>query len=180
MRSQRFTGATLALVTLISIGCNQPEDPATMNTPPYDAAESRRELAEFFAYHQDNGLLAQRAIADMHFVPGTSHLSGAGEAQLARLAEIMQDTGGTINYDTSLGDSGLAGARLASARQFLSTYTVGKKPIQVAFGMAGGRGMDAVEAVDGRGVAQQAEPRGSAYRLGPGAGAGGGGAGGGN
>jgi len=168
MRSQRFTGATLAWVTFVAIGCNQPEDPATMNTPPYDAAESRRELAEFFAYHQDNGLLAQRAIADMHFVPGTSHLSGAGEAQLARLAEIMQDTGGTINYDTRLGDSGLASARLASARQFLSTYTVGKKSIDVAFGMAGGRGMDAVEAAGGRVIAQQPEPRNSAYKLGPG------------
>lgn len=170
MRSTFFHGATIALAALVASGCNQPEDPATMNTPPYDAAESRRELAEFFAYHQDNGLLTQRAIADLHFVAGTSHLSGAGEAQLARLAELMQDTGGTINYDTRLPDAGLANARLTSARQFLSTYTVGKKSINVAFGMAGGRGMDAVEAGAGREVAQQPEPRGTAYRLGAGVG----------
>lgn len=165
MRSLRPNICLAILAGIAVVGCNQPEDTASINTPPYDPAESRKELAEFFAYHQDQGLMADRSIADLHFIPGTTYLSGAGEARLARYAELMQTTGGQINYDTHIGDSSLVQGRLASARQFLSGYTIGNKTIDVQLGLAGGRGMSAEEAVAGRGVAQQPEPRNTAYKL---------------
>ncbi len=164
MRTRLRLIAALAALAPV-LGCHQPEPTQSINTPPTDPAEQRRELAEFFAYHQDQGMMHDRSIADIHFVPGAAHLSGAGEARLARYAELLADGGGTLQYDTRLNDDTLVQNRLAAARAFLSQCNVGGPPIQVALGMPGGRGMRHDEAFAGRAVAQQPEPRTTAYRL---------------
>lgn len=174
MRS-RLRAIWAAAPVLLLVGCVSPEKTQSLNTPPTDPAEERRELAEFFAYHQDQGMMHDRSIADLHFVPGSIHLSGTGEARLARYAELLSDEGGTLNYDTRLTDDALVNGRLNSARQFLTKYNVGGPQIQVALGMPGGRGMSNEEASAGRAVAHQPEPRGAAYHLSTGAGASGGG-----
>ena len=165
MRRSTLRSICAIAPALLVVACNQPEETTSMNIPPTDPAEARKELAQFFAYHDDQGMMHDRSIADIHFVPGTTHLSGAGEARLARYAELLSDLGGTLNYDTRLQDHSLVNARLGSARQFLQRYNVGGPQIQVALGMAGGRGMGYTESAAGQAVAQQPEPRGTAYRL---------------
>jgi len=98
-------------------------------------------------------------------VPHSAHLSGTGEARLARYAELLADTGGTLNYDTSLRDKKLVEARLAAARKYLRQQVAGRHVIRVVLGMPGGRGMNAVEAAAAQDVAKQPEPRGTAYHL---------------
>ncbi|MCB9852213.1 MAG: hypothetical protein H6819_03885 [Phycisphaerales bacterium] len=165
MRRPRLRSFCILIPAMAALACNQPEDTTSINTPPTDPAESRKELAQFFAYHQDQGMIHDRSIADIHFVPGTVFLSGTGEACLARYAELLSETGGTLNYDTRLADATLVNGRLGTARQFLSRYNVGGPQIQVALGMPGGRGMSHFETAAGQAVAQQPEPRGTAYRL---------------
>lgn len=165
MRRPRLRSICIIAPALAVLACTQPEETTTINTPPTDPAESRTELAQFFAYHQDQGMVNNRCISDIHFVPGSTHLSGTGEARLARYAELFSDTGATLNYDTRITDQSLVNGRLETARKFLARYNVGGPQIQVALGMPGGRGMSAFETAAGQAVAQQPEPRGTAYHL---------------
>lgn len=159
--------SALALVATAASGCVPPADTTTVNLPPRDAEEMRNEIAEIFAYHNDQGMTADRSIADVHFVPHSTNLSGTGQARLERFAELLAESGGTIHYDTKLDDKDLVEARLAVARRFLAETNQGQHTIEIALGMSGGRGMSAREAIPGRAVAEQPEPRGTAYKIGP-------------
>jgi hypothetical protein len=158
--------SALAYMATSAAGCVPPTDTTSMNLPSRDAEEMRHDLAETFAYQNDQGMMADRSIADIHFVPHTTHLSGTGEARLERYAELLSETGGTINYDTNLNDTDLVQARVAVAQRFLESCQT-QSPLEVAVGLPGGRGMKAREAIPGRAVAEQPEPRGTAYKLGP-------------
>ncbi len=156
----------LALSFTLLSGCVQPEHMVRLNSPPQGEAIQRCQLAEFWAYHNDQGMLADMSIADPHFVAHSAMLSGAGEARLERYAELLAETGGKLNYDTGLRDQDLALARLTAANQFLAQAIPSDKTIQVVLGMSGGRGMSASELAGGQAVAKQPEPRGTAYDLG--------------
>lgn len=166
---------SVAIATMIGAGCHKPQPTITMNSPP--GGDDKSSVGEVFAYHNDQGMMADLSIADMHFLTNSEYLTGAGEARLERYAELLATTGGTLHYETREDDSHLVDLRLRTAREFLMQVSAGSKPIHVALGMPNGRGMNATEAAAGRGVAQQPEPRGAAYHL-SGAGGGGGSGGG--
>lgn len=153
------------LAVTLAAGCHDPEPTITMNSPPGSEDTNRTTVGEYFAYHNDQGLMADLSIADMHFIADSEHLSGAGEARLERYAELLATSGGRLYYDTRMQDAPLVDARLRVAREFLMQVSPGSKRIDVVLGMPRGRGMDAVEAAAGRGVAQQPEARGPAYHL---------------
>jgi hypothetical protein len=110
-------------------------------------------------------MLADMSIADIHFVPHSTFLSGAGEARLERYAELLAAHGGSLNYDTAINDGKLLDARLKSARDFLAQACPGGQPVDVMIGPSGGRGMSNKEASEAAAVAQQAEPRKNSYYL---------------
>lgn len=145
-------------------GCG-PEPYTRLNAPPQGPGEERPDWADMYAYHDDQGMMADMSIADMHFVPHTADLSGVGEARLERYAELLAGRGGTINYDTASTDETLVADRLATAKRFLAQAMPSQKSIEVAVGPAGGRGMDHREALAGQAVAKQPEPRQNAYFL---------------
>jgi len=147
------------------VGCIPQYDPGRLNAPPQGESDAKPEWANYYTYHNDQGMLADMSIADIHFVPHTARLSGVGEARLERYAELLAETGGAIQYDTSAGDKPLVEARLASVRSFLAQVMPGNTDITVAVGLPGGRGMSAHEAADGAAIAKQAEKRQRAYQL---------------
>ncbi len=153
----------LASVMLAS-GCGE-QKRERLNSPPQGAADDHPRMAQVFAYHNDQGMLADMSIADIHFVPHTSDLSGVGEARLERYAELLATTGGSIRYDTGLRNEKLIAERLASAGRFLRQALPSTGTIEVATGLPGGRGMTVQESSSGRAVAHQAEPRQTAYYL---------------
>ena len=155
---------SIAAAAILS-GCHKPEPTITMNAPPGGDDGRRSSVSEFFAYHNDQGMMADLGIADMHFVSDSEHLNGTGEARLERYAELLATSGGKLYYDTKLDDSVLVNARMRVAREFLMQVSPGSKRVEIVLGMPRGRGMDAVESAAGRGVAQQPEPRGPAYHL---------------
>lgn len=146
-------------------GCHDPEPTITMNAPPGGDEGRRSTVSEYFAYHNDQGMMADRSIADMHFIADSEHLNGTGEARLERYAELLATSGGKLYYDTKVSDTMLVDARLRVAREFLMQVSPGSKRVEIVLGMPRGRGMDAVESAAGRGVAQQPEARGPAYHL---------------
>lgn len=152
-------------VSVIGMGCIQPEEPTSMNMPPSGDWQRQSELSEYFAYHNDQGMIADRSLSDIHFVPHSVQLSGTGEVRLARYAELLSEEGGTLNYQTAVCDEELIEARLAVARSYLAKACQTGKEINVVLGLPGGRGMSASEATDGQAVAKQPEPRGTAYKL---------------
>jgi hypothetical protein len=122
-------------------------------------------VTEFFAYHNDQGLISDQSIADIHFIPHSPQLSGTGKIRLERYAELLAETGGTLHYDTPNQNDELVKSRLTTARRFLRQKVAGRHVITVVLGMPKGRGMDAAEAAAGQGVAKQPEPRETAYHL---------------
>jgi hypothetical protein len=154
--------AALALTAASSCA---PKEYTRLNAPPQGEAPAHPEWTDYYTYHNDQGMLADMSIADIHFVPHSACLSGAGEARLERYAELLAAHGGTINYDTALSEHKLLDGRLQVARDFLAQACPGGEPIDVMVGPAGGRGISNKEASDGAAVAQQAELRKNAYFL---------------
>ncbi len=162
-----FNG-TLCLTTLWMYavwGCAANNEYTRLNAPPQGDAPAHPEWRDYYTYHNDQGMLADMAIADIHYVPHSSCLSGVGEARLERYAELLAANGGTLNYDTALTDQTLLDARLKTAKDFLAQAIPKGKAIDVMVGPAGGRGMSNKEATAAAGVAQQPEPRKTAYKL---------------
>jgi hypothetical protein len=145
-------------------GCAEPPR-ARLNAPPQGDATAHSRLCQYFAYHDDQGMMADLSIADIHFVPHSPDLSGVGEARLARYAELLASSGGCIHYSTTIRDPMLIDARLARARAYLKEAVPSSRNIDVIVGLPGGRGLTAKEASSAKAVAQQAEPRSSAYKL---------------
>ncbi|MBK8270333.1 MAG: hypothetical protein IPK83_19370 [Planctomycetes bacterium] len=164
-RMSNVSGGAGALILALCFACNQNTQTTSMNGPQMEESPPQPEMAEYFANHNDQGMISDMSIADIHFIPHTPNLSGAGEARLERYAELLATTGGTLCYDTRMDNKELLDARLAMAREFLAHAVPGKNEVRVELGMAGGRGMTASEAIAGQGVARQPEQRGSAYKL---------------
>jgi hypothetical protein len=147
------------------VGCVEPTEPQQLNAPPQGAGLDGPQWGDAYTYHNDQGMMADRSIADLHFVPGTADLSGTGVARLERYAELLATTGGTLRYGPTIDDEIMIAERLATAQTFLAQAIPGAKEIEVVTGLPAGRGMGAQEAMPGRAVAQQPEPRGTAYHL---------------
>ncbi len=162
MRLQTSITSAVALA-ILATSC-VPDKPR-LNSPPQGYAEPHHSMTTYYAYHNDQGMLNDLSIADIHFVPHATALSGTGEARLARYAELLATSGGTIHYDTAITDDALLKSRLDSANDYLKQCMPGTKTVKVALGIAGGRGMVAAESKAARDVAKQPEPRTTAYRL---------------
>src|SRR5438552_657937 len=61
--------APLAAVAAIA-GCGHP-DQTQLNAPPQGAAPCHPAIADYYAYHNDQGMMADMSIADIHFLPHT-------------------------------------------------------------------------------------------------------------
>lgn len=145
-------------------GCAQPE-PQRLNAPPQGEGPAHPPWSDCYASHNDQGMMADMSLADIHFVPHYADLSGAGVARLERYAELLATSGGTLHYTPSIQDEPLIEARLTCARAFLEQAAPGDQPIKIVVGLPGGRGMSVAESKAGRAIAQQPEKRERAYDL---------------
>lgn len=126
-------------------GCAK--EPARLNAPPQGASIRQPDFHTNFDYMQDQALMSDMSITDLHFVPHTATLNGTGRARLERYAELLAGHGGTLTFDTSLGDGDLIAARMETAEVFVNEYVPDDSRIAVVTGLSGGRGMGADEAI---------------------------------
>ena len=164
MHSNARPALFLCILSAIFAPACAPDKPR-LNSPPQGYAEPHHPMASYYAYHNDQGMLADMSIVDLHFIPHSAQLSATGQARLERYAELLSTSGGTIHYDPQISDDSLIKARVAAANLFLTETPANSTRTQVAIGAAGGRGMTAQEASLAKGVAKQPEPRNTAYKL---------------
>ncbi len=158
MRRMTPTMLPAALSVWIASACYEPT--ARLNAPPQGDSVRQAAGHEAFAYMSDQGLLADRSIADIHFVPHTAEVSGTGRARLQRYAELLATRGGTITYDTQIADATLVAARLKSAELVLAETVPDGDRIRVVVGLPGSDGMTGEEAVVRRRQMLQRAPSG--------------------
>jgi len=161
----RFMLAFSAVAMVLLGGCVQPQPPLRGSPSTQGEGAERPEWVDVFAYHYDQGLMSSRAIAEIHFVPGSAELSGTGVARLERYAELLATSGGTIHYEPGISDEELIESRLQTARVFLANAIPNARGITVVAGADEGRGMTAAESKGGWDVAKEPENRKDAYRL---------------
>lgn len=126
-------------------GCS--EQGKRLNAPPQGESARPHELKEQFVYMVDKGMLYDSSIADIHFEPHSSELSGTGIRRLMRLGELMTEVGGTIHYETDTMDEQLVNNRLEVVREFLLAGGFDMQRIEVKTGLARGRGMTSHQAM---------------------------------
>ncbi len=136
----------VGLLTYAAVAaCNQA--PSRLNAPPQGSTEYPHELQDSYVHMLDNAMLADMAIADVHFVPHTSELNSLGGRRLERYAKLLKVYGGKLWYDTALQDRELVNARIDHVKDFLVLAGVERGRIDVVVGMPGGQGISAEEAI---------------------------------
>lgn len=95
----------------------------------------------------DNAMLQDMSIAALHFVPHTSMLNSLGEQRLRKYADLLTNRGGTLYYQATTLDKEFNDARLASISTFLGSTGIADSRITTEPGLAMGRGLAAVEAI---------------------------------
>lgn len=136
----------LSTLLVLSAACNHNFRTAT------DWQNDRmNEAKQRFGAHNmhmvDNAILHDMSVADFHFIPHTAELSGVGEARLNRMATLLNTYGGTVRYETLLGNETLIKQRLGHVREYLALTGCDMQRVEVSAMMSGGRGIPGDEAV---------------------------------
>lgn len=135
----------IAASAMVATGCNQPHE--RLNSPPHGRAEKSVDMQGTFVYMNDNALLANMTVCDMHFMPHRAKLNGQGVERLSRLASLLEAYGGTIRFDTRCEDESLNKQRLEVIHDFLAETGIDTTSEVVRADVAGGEGMEATEAI---------------------------------
>ncbi|GJM26331.1 MAG: hypothetical protein DHS20C16_27460 [Phycisphaerae bacterium] len=147
-------------VTLAIVGCEKRDD--RLNAPPQGDSDEPTLMHKNFIYMNDNAMLHDSAVADIHFEPHTAELSGLGIRTLMRMGELLSISGGTIRYETGSTDEFLITGRLNAVREFLGAAGFDTANIRVESGMARSTGMAASDAI----AIKQAAPASAAAQVG--------------
>ncbi len=126
-------------------GCPHPV--TRLNAPPHGTTERPSQMQDLYVSMQDNGLLADMSISDVHFVPQRTMLTSLGEQRLARLAGLLEAYGGTIRLSTNETDEKLRVGRTEAIREFLCAVGIDTTAEVLTQDLPAGRGMLASEAI---------------------------------
>lgn len=96
----------------------------------------------------DNAILHDMSLADFHFIPHSTELSGSGVARLDRMAIMLDTYGGVVRYEPSTTDKTLIQGRLDHVREYLTLVGCSMEKIALTTALSGGRGGRASEAVE--------------------------------
>ncbi|MDO8629078.1 MAG: hypothetical protein Q7R41_01185 [Phycisphaerales bacterium] len=149
--------ATTAVLSLTSTACNGKNKAMTgtdIEMRNMDCAKAH--YGTHMTAMADNAMLQDMSVADFHFVPHTSELSGTGADRLDRMAVLLNTYGGTVRYETDLRDQELLKRRMDHVREYLALAGCNMDRVDVKTMISGGRGMAADKAiiVDRKGTAK--------------------------
>ncbi|MBU0638579.1 MAG: hypothetical protein KKB50_06920 [Planctomycetes bacterium] len=134
-----------ACVGLLGAACNSPN--ARLNAPPHGIPPATHELQGTYVYMNDNALLEDMAVSDVHFLPHRRLLNTLGEERLLRLASLVEAYGGTIRFSTALEDEALIEERTETILAFLAEAGLDTTAELLRRDLPGGRGLDANEVI---------------------------------
>ena len=105
----------LVSVALISSGCKNYESASDRQQQRMN--QTQDEYGSHFTHMVDNAILRDMSLADFHFIPHSSELSGTGAARLERMAKLLNVYGGTVNYVARETDQKIITKRLDHVRE---------------------------------------------------------------
>jgi len=136
----------LSAAFVATVACNRPLTTTDVQVDRMEESRNRRQA--HFTYMADNAIAQDMSVADIHFVGHTSELSGVGVNRLDRMAPFLNTYGGTVRYETFLGDGELVDQRLEHVREYLTTIDCDMSRVEVTTMISGGRGMPASTAIE--------------------------------
>ena len=158
MASRKFfiaLGGAVLLVFAVA-GCS--EQGKRLNAPPQGDSARPSSLQPMFVRMTDNATLHDTAIADIHFEPNVSDLSGLGVRKLTRMGELLSTVGGVVRYETGIRDEQLVADRLGAARSFLEGEGFNMEKITVEAGLARSASMSATDAIEAKNKQSESSP----------------------
>ena len=136
----------VSFLALVAAGCNGQWRTAT-HIQTAKMEEGRNRFGAYSNNMVDNAILHDMSIADIHFIPHSSEISGLGEAALERFAPWLETYGATLRYETYLTDEELVVKRIAHAREYLELLGCDVDRISIRAMMSGGRVITAADAI---------------------------------
>lgn len=147
-RSSVCTAVAVVVVSFTSIGCHGPgRDQTAWEQQMAHMEKAKENYGQHLDDMVDNAILHDMSLADFHFVPHSSEISGTGADRLNRMAHLLNTYGGTVHYETSLTDTTLVNQRLDHVKEYLTVAGCDMDRVQVKTGLSGGRGMPARDAM---------------------------------
>ncbi|GMU36512.1 MAG: hypothetical protein KJ057_07165 [Phycisphaerae bacterium] len=156
------------VATLALIGCTSAPPAARLNAPPQGVTGDPPALADAFTSMSDNAMTHDMTVADLHFIPHSSEISGTGVVRLTRLTPHLNHYGGIVRYETFEKDQALVDMRLEHVREFLVDAGCDMSRVEVKAMISGGRGIRASDAIRQmeKGTAPPADGQGGAGMTG--------------
>lgn len=96
----------------------------------------------------NNAVLADMSLAEFHFIPHSTELSGSGVKRLDRMAPMLDTYGGTVRYAGNVSDDELVKQRIAHVHEYLAMTGCNMDRVKIEPGLAGGQGMQARDALE--------------------------------
>ncbi len=111
-------------------------------------SEMRLELSMTHQAMTDSALMHDMSLADIHFVPHTSHLNLLGMRRLDRYVDLLNEYGGTLYLESVDTREESLSQRREQVVAYLDDVGVENDRITVASGVSAGSGMSATEAIE--------------------------------
>lgn len=135
----------LLLVPLLAVGCsskNAEIEPDPIK-PTYYAEDGHATLDHMV----DAAVLADMTVSDYHFAPRRSILTPLGKQRIARLADIIDEYGGEVRFNTRETDESLIAERSSAISTALQANGLDPASSRITTDIPGSIGMDAREAI---------------------------------
>jgi hypothetical protein len=144
---KRLAGGAISVSILLALsGCQKP--PERLNAPPQGPFVNPTQMQEHYVNMTDNAMLADMAVAPVHFIPHSSELNSLGARRLKRYSEILRIYGGTLRYEPGERDIDLREERPGEIKRFLVSCGLDDTQFAVTSALPGGRGMNAGVAIE--------------------------------
>ena len=109
------------MLSAAAVSCNHADGPRSPSNLHMDKMnQTKASYGSHFTHMTDNAMLSDMSLADMHFIPHTSELSGLGEVRIDRMAKLLNVYGGTVRYAAELGDEAMIEQRMQHVREYLT------------------------------------------------------------
>ncbi len=151
--------ASMSVLALGVVACSGKKDAMTgMQMQMQHMDNARANYGSHLNDMADNAILHDMTVADIHFVPHSSELSGTGVYRLDRMIPLLNTYGGTVRYESDLRDEELLNKRLDHVREYLAVGGCNLDRVDVKPMISGGRPSAADKAilVDLKGTAKPA------------------------
>ncbi len=148
--------AVCCVALTVIVGCQMMEQGAVqLDMARMD--ETREQPRTHLTNMVDNAILHDMSLADFHFVPHSTELSGSGVARLDRMALMLDTYGGVVRYEASTTDEKLIKERLDHVKEYLTLVGCSMEKVALTTQLSGGRGMSVATSIEAEDAAHKAQ-----------------------